>query len=136
MNYLLDTNICIYLIKARPCEVLEEFEQHSVGEIGISSITMAELQYGAEKSRQRKRNRQALEQFLAPLVVAEFDASAAVAYGQIRALLEGRGSPGRALDTLIAAHALSLDAVLVTNNVREFSRIPELQVENWVGEES
>jgi tRNA(fMet)-specific endonuclease VapC len=134
VNYLLDTNICIYLIKARPREVLEEFEKHSVGEIGISSITMAELQYGAEKSRQRERNRQALEQFLAPLVVAEFDAPAAVAYGQIRALLEGRGTPVGALDTLIAAHALSLDAVLVTNNVREFARVPELQIENWVGE--
>jgi tRNA(fMet)-specific endonuclease VapC len=129
---MLDTNICIYIIKARPHAVLAAFEAHNVGEIGISSITVAELQYGVAKSQHPQRNRVALGQFLAPLVVADFDAAAAESYGGIRAKLERQGTPIGSLDALIAAHALSLDAILVTNNVREFSRVPALQVENWV----
>ena len=132
MKYLLDTNICIYLIKRKPRQVLEKFNAYSVGEIGISSITVAELEYGVAKSRYPAENRQALMQFLAPLVIAAFDERAAIAYGEIRAALEAQGKPIGSLDTLIAAHALSLETTLVTNNVREFSRVPGLDLENWV----
>jgi len=132
MKYLLDTNICIYLIKKKPPQVLQQFRSHSVGDIGVSSITVAELQYGVQKSQYTEQNQRALEQFLIPLVVASFDEQAAVMYGKIRAALETQGTPIGALDMLIAAHALSLGATLVTNNVREFSRVPELQLVNWV----
>ena len=132
MKYLLDTNSCIYLIKRKPRQVLEKFNAHSVGEIGVSSITVAELEYGVAKSRYPTENRQALTQFLAPLVIAAFDERAAIAYGGIRAALEVQGKPIGSLDTLIAAHALSLEATLVTNNVREFSRVSGLDIENWV----
>jgi tRNA(fMet)-specific endonuclease VapC len=131
VNYLLDTNICIYIIKTRPRAVLATFEAHDVGEIGLSSITAAELHYGVAKSQYPRRNQDALEQFLAPLVIADFDVAAAEHYGRIRAALERRGTPIGPLDTLIAAQALSLDVILVTNNVREFSGIPALRVENW-----
>lgn len=134
MKYLLDTNICIYLIREQPYEVLETFQAHEVGDIGISSITLAELAYGIEKSQYPHRNAQALQRFLVPLEIASFDAAAAMAYGQIRAYLEHQGTPIGSLDTLIAAHALGLDAILVTNNIREFSRVPDLRVENWVAD--
>ncbi len=131
MKYILDTNICIYLIKQNPPEVLRTFAALSVGDVGVSSITVAELAYGVRKSQHPERNAQALEQFLIPLTIADFDHSAAVAYGGIRATLEQQGTPIGSLDTLIAAHALSLDVTLVTNNEREFSRVPRLKVENW-----
>ena len=132
MKYLLDTNICIYLIKKKPPQVLQQFRSHSIGDIGISSITVAELQYGVQKSQYTEQNQRALEQFLVPLVVASFDEQAAAEYGKIRAALEAQGTPIGALDMLIAAHALSLGVTLVTNNVREFSRVSELQLVNWV----
>ncbi len=132
MNYLLDTNICIYLIRQKPADVLARFNAHAVGDIGVSAITVAELQFGVQKSRYPERNQQALEQFLLPLAIADFGYDAALAYGRIRALLERGGTPIGALDTLIAAHALSLNVTLVTNNRGEFARIPELKVENWV----
>jgi tRNA(fMet)-specific endonuclease VapC len=131
MRYLLDTNICIYLIKHKPLQVIEKFNACSVGEIGVSSITVGELWYGVAKSAHRQANRQALEQFLLPLIVTEFDEGASEVYGEIRAALEQEGQPIGALDTLIAAHAVSMGVVLVTNNEREFSRVPELMVENW-----
>lgn len=134
MRYLLDTNICIYLIKQKPLQVMEKFRAYSVGEIGVSSITVSELWYGVAKSRRQKANAQALEQFLLPLTVPAFDNRAAEAYGEIRAALEKKGRPIGAMDMLIAAHALSLGMVLVTNNEREFLRVPELMVENWVDE--
>lgn len=133
MIFLLDTNTCIYLIKKRPPEVIHRFEEHTVGDIGISSVTAAELYFGVEKSQRPAQNRAALEQFLLPLVVADFDYTAAISYGRIRSALEKRGTPIGPLDTLIAAHAISLSLTLVTSNVREFSRIPDLKVENWVG---
>lgn len=133
MIFLLDTNTCIYLIKKRPPEVIHRFEEHTVGDIGVSSVTTAELYFGVEKSQRPAQNRAALEQFLLPLVVADFDYTAAIAYGRIRSALEKRGTPIGPLDTLIAAHAVSLSLTLVTSNVREFSRIPDLKVENWVG---
>ena len=132
MIRLLDTNICIYLIKRKPPEVLRRFAAYTVGDLGVSSITSAELCYGAAKSDRSIQNQQALEQFLLPLIIAPFDDMAAQAYGRLRATLERKGMPIRALDTLIAAHALSLSIPLVTNNVAKFSRVPNLDVENWV----
>ena len=131
MKLLLDTNICIYIIKQKPPSVLESFRAYEPTAIGISSITAAELMYGVEKSSRVKQNRQALEQFLLPLVVIPFDAPAAQMYGRVRAHLERQATPIGPLDTLIAAHALSRDLTLVTNNEQEFIRIPDLQVENW-----
>jgi tRNA(fMet)-specific endonuclease VapC len=131
MRCLLDTNICIYLIKKRPHQVLETFNAYSVGEIGVSSITVAELQYGVRKSQHPVKNQQALKQFLLPLVIADFDEQAAIAYGEVRAVLEAQGTPIGPLDTLIAAQAISLDVTLVTNNVKEFSRVQGLRFENW-----
>ena len=132
MKYLLDTNICIYLIKSKPPQVLQKFQAHSVGEIGISAITVAELQFGVQKSQYVEQNQHALQQFLLPLICAPFDDLAAAAYGEIRATLEAQGTPIGSLDTLIAAHALSLDVALVTNNTREFSPVPNLKVVNWI----
>jgi tRNA(fMet)-specific endonuclease VapC len=132
MRLLLDTNICIYLIKEKPPEVLQKFKTYSVGEIGVSSVTVAELQFGVQKSLNPSQNQGALEQFLVPLTIADFDYKAAVVYGEIRATLEAQGRSIGPLDTLIAAHALSLNLTLVTNNIREFSRVPNLKVVNWV----
>lgn len=132
MNYLLDTNICIYLIKKKPPKVFQKFKAHTVGEIGVSAITVAELQYGAHKSRQPAQNQRALDQFLIPLTIVDFDYQATLAYGRTRAALEAQGNPIGPLDTLIAAHALSLNATLITNNTREFARVPDLRLTNWV----
>lgn len=130
MKFLLDTDICIYLINERPKKVLDHFKRHQIGEIGISSITASELAYGVAKTGSIK-NRVALEQFLLPLQIADYDASAALAYGDIRAALETQGKTIGPLDMLIAAHALSLRVVLVTNNEKEFRRVEKLKVENW-----
>jgi len=131
MKVMLDTNICIYIIKQKPKSVLERFAAFPVGDLGISVITLAELEYGASKSSEPTRNREALEQFVSPLEIAVFDRQATIVYGKIRALLEKRGRPIGSMDLLIAAHALSLNVRLVTNNVREFKRVPGLRVENW-----
>lgn len=132
MKVMLDTNICIYLIKQQPPTVIERFLSQPVGEIGISSITAAELAYGVSKSRHASKNRHALEQFLAPLEVAAFDQAAAWSYGHLRGQLEVKGTLIGSMDMLIAAHALSLGVQLVSNNVREFRRVPGLRLENWV----
>ena len=132
MNYLLDTDICIYLIKKTPPEILQKFNTYVVGDIGVSAITVAELQYGVEKSQCPSQNQQALDQFLLPLLVLDFDYQTTIVYGQIRALLERQGTPIGPLDTLIAAHALRLNATLVTNNTKEFSKIPNLKLTNWL----
>ncbi len=132
MNLLLDTNICIYIIKQKPPEVLQKFKAYNVGDIGISSISVAELEFGVYKSQFPEGNQQALEQFLLPLTIVDFDAGAAKMYGKVRAILEKQGTPIGSLDTLIAAHALSLQITLITNNVKEFSRVPNLKLENWV----
>ena len=131
MTYLLDTNICIYVIKRRPPQVLARFHRCAVGDIGLSTVTLAELEYGAAKSQFPAPNQAALAAFTLPLEVVPFDAPAAAAYGPIRATLERQGTPIGAMDLLIAAHARSLGVILVTNNVREFGRVPGLQVENW-----
>ena len=131
MKVMLDTNICIYVIKQKPRSVLERFVAFPVGDLGISVITLAELEYGASKSSEPDRNREALEQFVSPLEIAVLDRLATSVYGRIRALLEKRGRPIGSMDLLIAAHALSLNVRLVTNNMREFKRVPGLRVENW-----
>lgn len=128
---LLDTNICIHVINARPPEVLKRFRQYRMGEIGVCSVVAAELAYGVAKSGSA-RNRQALELFLAPLEILPFDEPALWAYGDLRAELERMGTPIGALDTMIAAHALSVNNTLVTNNTGEFARVPGLRVQNWV----
>lgn len=128
---LLDTNICIYIINAKPPEVLARFQHFRLGEIGISSVVAAELAYGVVKSGSA-RNRYALEMFLTPLEVLPFDDKAFWAYGELRAKLEQDGKLIGAMDMMIAAHAISLDTILVTNNLREFSRVDGLRLENWV----
>ena len=131
MRFLLDTNICIYCIKQKPRAVLDRFRQLPVSAVGVSAITVAELEFGVFKSADPARNRAALLAFLAPLDIAPFDDRAAEEYGRIRAHLQAQGTPIGPLDTLIAAQALSLGTTLVTNNEREFRRIPGLGVENW-----
>ena len=128
---LLDTNICIYIINAKPAAVLERFKHYRLGEIGLCSVVAAELAFGVAKSGSA-RNRQALEMALAPLTILPFDERASWAYGDLRAELERRGTPIGSLDTMIAAHALSLQATLITNNTREFAQVPGLHVDNWV----
>lgn len=132
MNFMLDTDICIYIIRQKPREVLERFNDYKVGDIGISSITLAELQYGASKSLHPQKNIHALNEFIAPLEIAAFDEQAAQYYGEVRAFLEKRGTPIGSMDTLIGAHAVGLGVTLVTNNVREFQRIKDLSLVNWV----
>lgn len=132
MKYMLDTNICIYLIKRKPVGVLERFRSLSLGDIGVSSITVVEMFYGIHKSSSPVQNKVALEQFLAPLEIADFDARAAEHCGQVRAYLESKGTPIGAYDLLIASHACSMGATLVTNNVSEFSSVPGISLENWV----
>ena len=131
MKVMLDTNICIYLIKAQPASVLDRFTAYAVGDIGVSVITLAELEYGIAKSSRPARNRAALEQFVSPLEVAAFDRNATIEYGRVRAVLERKGQPIGSMDLLIAAHAISLDVQLVTHNVKEFRKVPGLRVDDW-----
>jgi tRNA(fMet)-specific endonuclease VapC len=134
IRHLLDTCACIELIRGgRSSELLmARLRRKKVGTVGISAITLAELQYGVARSSAPARNRVALVEFLAPLVVAPFDDAAASAYGRLRAELQRAGRPIGPLDMLIAAHALSLSAVLVTGNEREFRRVTGLTIENWL----
>ena len=128
---LLDTNICIHVINAKPPAVLERFRKYRLGEIGLCSVVAAELAYGVAQSGSA-RNREALEMFLAPLIILPFDVAALWAYGDLRAELERKGTPIGALDTMIAAHALNQKSILITNNSREFARVPGLALENWI----
>ena len=131
MELMLDTNVCIYLIKEHPPSVVERFATHAVGDIGISVMTLAELEYGVSKSGRPARNREALDQFISPLEVAPFDRQATAAYGKLRTALEKKGRTIGSMDLLIAAHALSLDVRLITRTIREFGRVPGLRVEGW-----
>jgi tRNA(fMet)-specific endonuclease VapC len=131
MKLLLDTNICMYIIKQKPAAVLKRFLEHQVGDIGISSITLSELRYGVAKSAHREKNAKALNEFIIPLEVVSYDEAAAHAYGNIRASLEKAGTPIGSMDMLIAAHAVSLGIPLVTNNTREFLPISPLNVIDW-----
>jgi tRNA(fMet)-specific endonuclease VapC len=132
MKYMLDTNICIALIRHKSPALLQKLITHQPGEVGISSITLSELTYGVEKSALREQNLTALQQFLLPLELVEFDDRAAFVYGKVRAELERSGQPIGSMDMLIAAHALSVAAILVTNNGREFQHVEGLIIEDWL----
>lgn len=132
MKLMLDTNICIYIIRQQPVAVLKRFLEYQIGDIGISSITLSELRYGVAKSTHQEKNAKALDEFITPLEVVSFDEEAAHVYGEIRATLEKAGTPIGAMDMLIAAHAVSLGISLVTNNTREFVRITSLNVIDWI----
>lgn len=132
MRYMLDTNICIYVIKHKPESVFRKLKKIKPEDVCISSITYAELAYGVEKSSQPERNRLALSMMLSSIEIVAFDDAAADEYGEIRAGLERKGTPIGSLDMLIAAHARSLGCTLVTNNTKEFCRVEGLEVVNWV----
>jgi len=129
---MLDTNICIYIIKKKPLKVFKKFQSLSIGDICISSITFAELQYGICKSLQKEKNKIALINFVAPIEILPFSDKSAVQYGEIRHELENSGHVIGAYDLLIAAHALSENLILITNNIKEFQKIPKLRLQNWV----
>ncbi len=131
LRYLLDTNICIYVIKRRPVLVLDRFNENAA-HLAISSITLAELLHGAEKSSQPQRTLVVVEDFCSRLDVLDYGAKAAQHYGQIRASLEQRGTPIGVNDLHIAAHARSEGLTLVSNNLREFERVDGLLYENWL----
>jgi tRNA(fMet)-specific endonuclease VapC len=130
--YLLDTNICIYALKNRPPEVLQKFQEVGRAAVAVSVITVMELRQGAEKSEQVKANHSKLDFFLHPMKVLPFDLEAALQGSRIRAYLERQGAKIGDLDSLIAAQALAADLILVSNNLREFQRVPGLRTENWV----
>ena len=131
LKYLLDTNIVIYVLKRRPKEVLEIFNTNA-SRMAISSITLSELLYGAEKSANVDKNLEAIEEFISHLEVLPYNAKASQHYGQIKAALEKKGKIIGENDIHIAAHAISQGLILVTNNLREFKRVPNLALENWV----
>ncbi|HEY9047733.1 MAG TPA: type II toxin-antitoxin system VapC family toxin [Ohtaekwangia sp.] len=132
MTYILDTNICIYIIKRKPESVVDRLQKMQSDQLAVSTITVAELEYGVRKSAQPEKNQLALQNFLMPLSILNFDFAATLEYGIIRSELERKGTPIGPLDLLIAAHAKSLGHTLVTNNEKEFSRIDGLHIENWV----
>lgn len=131
MRYMLDTNICIYIIREKPIKALKKLRSFDLADIVISAITHSELEYGVAKSSKQEENREALIKFLAALEIAPYDDKAAADYGQIRNHLEKKGAVVGAMDMLIGAHARSIPVTLVTNNIKEFKRIPGLRVENW-----
>jgi tRNA(fMet)-specific endonuclease VapC len=131
-DIMLDTNICIYIIKNKPKSVMRRFQEYDIGSISLSSITVSELYYGAYKSEYIEKNLLALEHFLQPFNIVEYDLKASIKYGQIRAILERQGNVIGGLDMQIAAHARSLDMTLVTNNTKEFVRVDDLVIDNWV----
>jgi tRNA(fMet)-specific endonuclease VapC len=130
--YLLDTNICIYIANKHPLEILNRLEKYQASEIKISSITVAEMEYGASESTYRERNREALMNFLSPFEIINFDSMDAEIYGIIRAELERNGNIIGPYDMQLAAQALRADYVFVTNNIREFKKIKKLKIENWI----
>lgn len=132
MKYMLDTNICIYAMKNKPEKVLQRLKEEINEGVCISSITLAELEYGMKHSSNPAKNERALLRFLVPLSVLPFGAAAASEYGEIRTFLQKQGTPIGPLNMLIAGHAKAEEITLVTNNVREFERVPLLEIENWV----
>lgn len=131
MQYLLDTNICIYINKRNPPAVLRHFERVALTDLAISIVTYMELVFGAKKSQQQARSLAVVERLRSNIVVLPLDVEVANHFAEIKAVLERKGTPMGPFDLLIAAHARSLDLTLVTNNTREFSRVPGLRVENW-----
>ena len=131
MRYMLDTNICIYAIKHKPEKVFQKLQTVDPQDVCVSSVTYAELVHGVEKSAAVEKNRLALSMLLANIEILDFDVEAADCYGKIRAALEKKGTPIGSLDMMIAGHAMSMGYTVVTNNVKEFSRVPDLRIENW-----
>ena len=131
MRYMLDTNICIYAIKHKPEKVFQKLQEVEPEDVCVSSVTYAELVHGVEKSAAVEKNRLALSMLLASIEILDFDVDAADCYGKIRADLEKKGTPIGPLDMMIAGHAQSLGYTVVTNNVKEFSRVMNLKIENW-----
>ena len=131
MKILLDTDICIYVINRRNPKPLERLRSYEIGEVGISAITFAELRFGVENSARPTENLERLERFLLPLEIMPFNAEAGRVYGRVRTQLKRTGLPIGNNDLLIACHALSLGAAIATNNLREFSRVKGLRVEQW-----
>lgn len=131
MSYMLDTNMCIYIIKRHPEAVLKKIVTIPPEEVCISSITLAELMYGVHKSQHQKKNKVALSNFLLPLEIMPFDEQVTDYYGRIRSYLEKNGTVIGPLDMMIAAHAQCLGVTLVTNNIKEFIRVPDLTIEDW-----
>ena len=131
MIYMLDTNICIYAMKNKPEKVRRRLREELDNGVCISSITLAELEYGMKHSSNPAKNEQALLRFLVPFSVLPFGSTAAAEYGEIRAYLQSQGTPIGPLDMLIAGYARAEKMILVTNNVREFERVPGLELENW-----
>jgi len=129
---MLDTNICIYIIKNRPKSVKERFREFEIGELCISTITVSELMYGAFKSEHTEKNLKAIERFLMPFEIVDYDFIASIEYGKIRAYLEKKGRIIGNMDMQIAGHTLALDLILVTNNTKEFERVEGLKLDNWV----
>ena len=132
LRYLLDTNICIYLAKQKPISVLHKFEQLSIGEVGMSTITFGELVYGVQKSDHPKKTLQLLQEITNLIPVLPISTETGKHYGEIRSKLEKQGNLIGNNDLWIAAHALDLNLILVTNNIKEFSRVTHLKLENWV----
>jgi len=132
MKYLLDTNICIELIRQKSQTLIKRLVACTPGEVAVSTISVAELAYGVQKSTQTTKNQAALEQFLLPLEIANFDQRASLTYGKIRATLEREGNIIGAMNMLIGSHALSMDLILVTHNTSEFQRIPNLKLKDWM----
>lgn len=132
MKYLLDTNICIYIINKRPSSIIDVIRLKKINEISISPITIAELYYGAEKSQYPDQNRAAILEFVIPFKILNFDYRSAFCYGTIRERLESQDIPIGPMDLLLAAQALAYDLIFVTNNVKEFKRIDKLRLENWL----
>ncbi|MCX7016411.1 MAG: type II toxin-antitoxin system VapC family toxin [Candidatus Sumerlaeota bacterium] len=131
MMYMLDTDMCVYLINRKPAGAIRRLTRTAIEEVCISAITLSELEYGVSKSSRPDENKLALAEFLAPIQVAPYDDMAAQEYGRLRARLGKQGAPIGSLDTLIAAHALALGCALVTNNEAEFKRVPGLRIQNW-----
>ena len=132
MKVMLDTNTCIAIIRKKSPQVLKRFKAYKVGDIGISWVTLAELEFGVAKSQHLEKNQAALDEFVLPLEIANFDRDVARVYGRVRATLEKKGLPIGSLDIMIGAHALSLGVTLATNNTREFSRITGLTIVDWL----
>ena len=132
MKYMLDTNTCIYIIKRKPVDVIDRFRRLQISQVSVSSIMLSELEYGVIKSSKPEQNHLALAQFLAPMEILPYGDGAAQHYGKLRVYLEKQGTPIGSLDMLIATHALSTGCILITNNVKEFERVPNLRINNWV----
>ncbi len=132
MKYLIDTDICIYIMNERNINVINKFKQLDIGDIGISVITVSELQYGVSKSAHKKTNQLRLDNFLMPFEIIDYDYAVTSIYGDIRFQLEKKGEIIGALDLQIAAQAISRDLILITNNIKEFKRVKGLKLENWI----